>query len=107
MKQTFYKAIDGISGSLESGVFGMVWKGLHSDLDAVKHTQKFIILTANNFRSNKDDIAQRLQHFKSLVCFDVLAEELEDRYIHINKKSTKPLKKVTKISTVWKVLNKK
>ena len=82
----------------------------HSDLDVVKQIEKLIISTANNNRSNKDNIAQRLQHFKSLVCFDALAEELADLRIRIklyNKESNTPLKKVTKIYTVCKILNKK
>ena len=103
MKQILYEAIDAISGSLEK-------RFLHNDLDAVKQIKKFIISAANNIRSSKDDIAQRLQHFKSLVCFDALAEELADLNVHIklyNKESIMPLKKVTKISTVCEVLNKK
>ena len=94
MKPMFYETIDAISGSLEK-------RFLHSDLDVVKKIKKIIISAANNIRSSKDDIAQRLQHFKSLVCFDALAEKLADLHIHIklyNKKSTTPLKKVTKIS---------
>ena len=52
------------------------------------------------------------QHFKILACFDVFTEELADLSIHahimlFNKESTSPLKKVTKISTVCKVLSKK
>ena len=103
MKQMFYEAIDAISGSLEK-------RFLHNDLDVVKQIKKFIISTANSIRSNKDDIAQRLQHFKSLVCFDALAEELADLHVHIklyNKESNTPLKKVTKISSVCEILNKK
>ena len=103
MKQMFYEAIDAISGSLEK-------RFLHNDLDVVKQIEKFIISAANNIRSNKDDVAQRLQHFKSLVCFDALAEELTDLHVHIklyNKESNTPLKKVTKISTVCEILNKK
>ena len=76
MKQMFYEAIDAISG-LEK-------RFLLSDLDVVKQIEKFIISAVNNIRSNKDDIAQRLQHFKSLVCFDALAEELADLHVHIN-----------------------
>ena len=43
------------------------------------------------------------EHFKSLVRFDVVAEELVDLHIRIklfNKESTPPLKKVTKILIV-------
>ena len=83
MKQMFYEAIDAISGSLEK-------RFLYNDLDVVKQIEKFIISAANSIRSNKDDIAQRLQHFKSLVCFDALAEELADLHVHIklyNKES--------------------
>ena len=103
MKQMFYVAIDAISGSLEK-------RFLHNDLDVVKQIEKFIISAANNIRSNKDDIAQRLQHFKSLVYFDALAEELADLHFHIklyNKESNTPLKKVTKITSVCEILNKK
>ena len=82
---------------------------LHNDLDVVKQIKKFIISAANNIRSNKDDIAERLQHFKSLVCFDALAE-VADLHVHIklyNKESNTPLKKVTKIPTDCEILNKK
>ena len=103
MKQMFYEAIDAISESLEK-------RFLRNDLDVVKQIEKFIILAANNIRSNKDDIAQRLQHFKSLVCFDALAEELAELHVHIklyNKKNNTPLKKkVTKISTVCEIKKK-
>ena len=99
----FYEAINAISGSLKK-------RFLHSDLDVVKQIEKFIISAANNIRSNKDDISQRLQRFKSLVCFNALAEELADLHVYIklyNKESNTPLKKVTKISTVCEILNKK
>ena len=92
IKQMFYKAIDAISWSLEK-------RFLHNDLDVVKQIEKFIISAANNIRSNKDDIARKLQHFKSLVCFDERAEELADRHVHIkfyNKESNTSLKKVKK-----------
>ena len=69
MKQMFYEAIDAISGSLEK-------RFLHNDLDVVKQIEKFIISAANSIRSNKDDIAQRLQHFKSLVCLMRLQKNL-------------------------------
>ena len=103
MKQMFYEAIDAILGSLEK-------RFLHSDLDVVKQIEKFIISAANNIRSNKDDIAQRLQHFKNLVSFDELAEELADLHVHIklyNKESNMPLKKVTEISTACEILKQK
>ena len=83
---------------------------VQGDLDAVKQIEKCIILAANNVTTSKDDIAQRLQHFKGLVRFDVLAQELVDLHVHIqlfNKENTTPLKKVTKLSTVCGVLNEK
>ena len=75
MKQTFYKAFDAIPGSLERCF-------LRSDFDVVKHIQKFIVYSANNIRSSKKDITQRLQHFKSLISFDVLEEELAGLKFH-------------------------
>ena len=94
MRQTLHEAINTISKSLKMHF-------AHVDLDVVQHIEKRKMLAAYNDATSKDDIAQGLQRFKSLIRFDVLAEELAHVHFYIklcNKKSTRLLKKVRMLS---------
>eukprot|EP00112_Aurelia_sp_Birch-Aquarium-sp1_P002162 Seg1233.3 transcript_id=Seg1233.3/GoldUCD/mRNA.D3Y31 product="hypothetical protein" protein_id=Seg1233.3/GoldUCD/D3Y31 len=103
LRRSFYEAIDALQKALKR-------RFDQEDLRLLKSIERCLINAANKQIADFEDAIDELDKLSGIIDVEELENELQELPVHIklfNKESDVPIRRITKVSTISEILNKK